>query len=98
MFPDWRDRFFASEKSILGISQKMLTATLRNLEREGLVSCRPWPTNPNSTGSKPVLSHPVAPQYRQYGHERRTDEQAQQAKGLGAAEDAEQYQQEGQAG
>lgn len=43
MFPDWRDRFFASEKSILGISQKMLTATLRNLEREGLVSREVFP-------------------------------------------------------
>jgi len=38
MFPDWCARFSAIEKCIPGISQKVLTATLRNLERDGLVS------------------------------------------------------------
>jgi DNA-binding HxlR family transcriptional regulator len=38
MFPDCRARFSAIEKCIPGISQKMLTVTLRNLERDGLIS------------------------------------------------------------
>ncbi|MFA9218024.1 MAG: winged helix-turn-helix transcriptional regulator [Sphingomonadaceae bacterium] len=37
MFPDWRARFSTIEKCIPGISQKMLTVTLRNLERDGLI-------------------------------------------------------------
>jgi len=38
MFPDCRARFSAIDKCIPGISQKMLTVTLRNLERDGLIS------------------------------------------------------------
>jgi DNA-binding HxlR family transcriptional regulator len=46
MFPDWRARFSVIEKCIPGISQKMLTATLRNLERDGLVSREVFPEVP----------------------------------------------------
>lgn len=46
MFPDCRARFSAIEKCIPGISQKMLTATLRNLERDGLVSREVFPEVP----------------------------------------------------
>lgn len=46
MFPDWRARFSAIEKCIPGISQKMLTVTLRNLERDGLVSREVFPEVP----------------------------------------------------
>lgn len=38
MCPDLRARFSTIDKSIPGISQKMLTTTLRNLERDGLIS------------------------------------------------------------
>jgi len=38
MFPECRARFSAIEKCIPGISQKMLTVTLRNLQRDGLIS------------------------------------------------------------
>ncbi|MDR9753789.1 helix-turn-helix domain-containing protein [Pseudomonas sp. SZMC_28357] len=37
MCPDYRARFTVIEKCIPGISQKMLTVTVRNLERDGLV-------------------------------------------------------------
>lgn len=46
MFPDYRARFSAIEKCIPGISQKMLTVTLRNLERDGLVSREIFPEVP----------------------------------------------------
>lgn len=46
MFPDWRARFSAIEKCIPGISQKMLTSTLRNLERDGLVTRKVFPEVP----------------------------------------------------
>jgi len=46
MFPDCRARFSALEKCIPGISQKMLTVTLRNLERDGLVSREIFPEIP----------------------------------------------------
>lgn len=46
MFPDGRARFSAIEKCIPGISQKMLTVTLRNLERDGLVSREIFPEIP----------------------------------------------------
>jgi DNA-binding HxlR family transcriptional regulator len=38
MFPACRARFSEIEKCIPGISQKMLTVTLRNLQRDGLIS------------------------------------------------------------
>lgn len=41
-------RFGALRRSIGGISQKMLTQTLRNLERDGLVARRVYPTTPPS--------------------------------------------------
>jgi DNA-binding HxlR family transcriptional regulator len=41
-------RFGALKRAIEGISQKMLTQTLRNLERDGLVSRRVYPTTPPS--------------------------------------------------
>lgn len=41
-------RFGALRRSIDGISQKMLTQTLRNLERDGLVSRTVYPTTPPS--------------------------------------------------
>ncbi len=41
-------RFGALRRSIGGISQKMLTQTLRHLERDGLVSRRVYPTTPPS--------------------------------------------------
>lgn len=41
-------RFGALRRSIDGISQKMLTQTLRDLERDGLVSRRVYPTTPPS--------------------------------------------------
>lgn len=46
MFPNCRARFSAVEKCIPGISQKMLTVTLRNLERDGLVSREIFPEIP----------------------------------------------------
>lgn len=46
MFPDWRARFSVIEKCIPGISQKMLTATLRNLERDGLIVREVFPEVP----------------------------------------------------
>lgn len=46
MFPDCRARFSAIEKCIPGISQKMLTVTLRHLERDGLVSREIFPEVP----------------------------------------------------
>lgn len=39
-------RFNALRRSIDGISQRMLTVTLRNLERDGLISRQVYPTNP----------------------------------------------------
>lgn len=41
-------RFGALQREIGGISQKMLTQTLRTLERDGLVSRRVYPTTPPS--------------------------------------------------
>lgn len=41
-------RFGALHRSIGGISQKMLTQTLRTLERDGLVSRTVYPTTPPS--------------------------------------------------
>ena len=41
-------RFGALRRAIGGISQKMLTQTLRNLERDGLVARRVYPTTPPS--------------------------------------------------
>jgi DNA-binding HxlR family transcriptional regulator len=41
-------RFGALRRTIGGISQKMLTQTLRTLERVGLVSRRVYPTTPPS--------------------------------------------------
>ena len=41
-------RFGALRRRIGGISQKMLTQTLRTLERDGLVSRRVYPTTPPS--------------------------------------------------
>lgn len=41
-------RFGALRRAIGGISQKMLTQTLRALERDGLVSRRVYPTTPPS--------------------------------------------------
>jgi DNA-binding HxlR family transcriptional regulator len=39
-------RFTALRREIGGVSQKMLTQTLRSLERDGLVARRPYPTVP----------------------------------------------------
>src|ERR1700680_2384374 len=39
-------RFNALRRSIGGISQRMLTLTLRGLERDGLVTCTVFPTIP----------------------------------------------------
>lgn len=39
-------RFNALRRTIEGISQRMLTVTLRSLERDGLVSRRVRPTSP----------------------------------------------------
>lgn len=41
-------RFSALRKLIFGISQKMLTATLRSLERDGFVTRTVYPTKPPS--------------------------------------------------
>jgi DNA-binding HxlR family transcriptional regulator len=41
-------RFGALRRAIGGISQKMLTQTLRDLERDGLVQRRVYPTTPPS--------------------------------------------------
>ena len=41
-----RARFSALEKSVPGISQRMLTLTLRNLERDGLVTRELFPEVP----------------------------------------------------
>ena len=43
---DGEMRFNALRRRIDGISQKMLTATLRGLERDGYVARRTTPTNP----------------------------------------------------
>ena len=39
-------RFNALKRSVEGISQRMLTRTLRSLERDGLISRTVYPTNP----------------------------------------------------
>jgi DNA-binding HxlR family transcriptional regulator len=39
-------RFNAIQRSIPGLSHRMLTATLRGLERDGLVERRAYPTSP----------------------------------------------------
>lgn len=39
-------RFNALQRAIEGISQRMLTRTLRSLERDGLISRTVYPTNP----------------------------------------------------
>jgi len=44
--PKTRARFSSLEKSIPGISQRMLTLTLRNLERDGLVKREVFPEVP----------------------------------------------------
>ncbi len=41
-------RFNAMSRAIDGVSQRMLTLTLRNLEREGLIVRTVYPTNPPS--------------------------------------------------
>lgn len=46
MFPDSRARFSAIDRFIPGISQKMLTVTLRNLQRDGLISREFFPEIP----------------------------------------------------
>lgn len=43
---DGAKRFSALKRAIDGISQRMLTATLRGLERDGLVKRTVYPTNP----------------------------------------------------
>jgi len=44
--PRRRSRFSALKRSIPGISQRMLTATLRNLERDGLLTRDVYPEVP----------------------------------------------------
>ena len=44
--PDLRGRFSDLKRSIPGISQRMLTATVRNLERDGLLSRHWYPEIP----------------------------------------------------
>jgi DNA-binding HxlR family transcriptional regulator len=48
LLSDGPKRFGALHRAIEGISQKMLTQTLRTLERDGLVSRRVYPTTPPS--------------------------------------------------
>lgn len=43
-----KQRFSELKRGVAGISQRMLTQTLRNLERDGLVSRTVFPTNPPS--------------------------------------------------
>jgi DNA-binding HxlR family transcriptional regulator len=43
-------RFSALKRAIDGISQRMLTSTLRALERDGLVKRTVYPTNPPQVG------------------------------------------------
>jgi DNA-binding HxlR family transcriptional regulator len=43
---DGAQRFNALKRAIAGISQRMLTATLRGLERDGMVKRTVYPTNP----------------------------------------------------
>lgn len=43
---DGAQRFNALRRTIEGISQRMLTSTLRGLERDGLVKRTVYPTNP----------------------------------------------------
>jgi|ERR1700677_352774 len=45
-FPGYRARFSELERAIPGISQRMLTLTLRNLERDGLVRRELFPEVP----------------------------------------------------
>ena len=45
---DGEQRFGELRRAMAGISQKMLTATLRGLERDGYVSRRVTPTRPAS--------------------------------------------------
>src|ERR1700677_2405623 len=45
-FPGYRARFSELERAIPGISQRMLTLTLRNLERDGLVRRTVFPEVP----------------------------------------------------
>lgn len=45
---DGATRFNALKRSMLGISQRMLTVTLRGLERDGLVTRTVYPTVPPS--------------------------------------------------
>ena len=44
--PDRRGRFSELKRSIPGISQRMLTATVRNLERDGLLTRHWYPEIP----------------------------------------------------
>jgi DNA-binding HxlR family transcriptional regulator len=46
LLQDGPRRFSALQRSIIGISQKMLTQTLRNLERDGLVTRTLYPEVP----------------------------------------------------
>src|SRR3954469_5484760 len=53
-------RFTELERSIEGISRRMLTLTLRNLERDGLVT-RPAPAAPPARGAPPPPPPPPRP-------------------------------------
>ena len=77
-------RFNALRRSIEGISQRMLTVTLRSLERDGLVSRTVRPTTPPEveyalTGFGHSLAVPVAALGRWAAENRNTLRQAQAA-------------------
>jgi DNA-binding HxlR family transcriptional regulator len=56
-------RFTQLERSIEGVSRRMLTLTLRNLERDGLVKRTVYPTVP------PKVEYAATPMARElYGH------------------------------
>jgi DNA-binding HxlR family transcriptional regulator len=47
----WRHKFAAAAgKLVEGVSQRMLTLTLKSLERDGLVTRTVYPTNPATGG------------------------------------------------
>lgn len=65
MLEDGPRRFSALQRGLEGISQKMLTQTLRNLERDGLVSRTVFPEIPphveyELTVLGRTLSEPIA--------------------------------------
>ena len=60
---DGEQRFSELRRAMAGISQKMLTATLRGLERDGYVSRRVTPTKPGrpAAGLSLLWTSPLGP-------------------------------------